>query len=249
MIQKRLFLPFVVVALLLLVSPVLAGGWSVATLDELPECVTVGEPLTIGFVVRQHGIRIVEGLTPEITAVHQDSRESIEVTVEEDEAGHYVAELTFPSDGIWEWSVNAFGPEQSLPALTVLPASASDIEETTVSDSLSSAEKASLEIQQGAALFVAKGCIVCHQHNDLNVGEYESIAVGPELTTYSENPDFLHKWLEDPSALKPSAAMPTLDLSDDEIEALIAFLNAEEPEDFSQVVIPSQCKAQIAASK
>src|SRR5688572_22466504 len=52
---------------LILTIPVFSGGWAVITLDELPTDVVAGEPLTIGFTVRQHGIRPMDGLDPTVT--------------------------------------------------------------------------------------------------------------------------------------------------------------------------------------
>jgi hypothetical protein len=46
----------VVVAMLALAAPALAGGWAVVTLDSLPREVRAGQSFQLGFVVRQHGI-------------------------------------------------------------------------------------------------------------------------------------------------------------------------------------------------
>src|SRR5690606_3734707 len=116
MSHRRLSLCIVVVLLFVLTSPALAGGWSVTTLDELPDVIVVADPVTGGFGVWQHGVRIVEGLGPVIAAVHADSHEQLEVTAEEESPGHYQVELVFPAEGVWDWSVSAFGPEQPLPA-------------------------------------------------------------------------------------------------------------------------------------
>jgi len=74
----------------------------------------------------------------------------------------------------------------------------------------------------GRALFQAKGCVGCHQHNAVNPGS--GIAVGPELSSRTYDPDFLRSWLADPPAVRPGTEMPNLRLSAEEIEALIAFL-------------------------
>ncbi len=74
----------------------------------------------------------------------------------------------------------------------------------------------------GRALFQAKGCVGCHTHSAVNPGS--GIAVGPELSSRPLDPDFLRSWLKDPAAVRPGTQMPNLRLSDEEIEALIAFL-------------------------
>ncbi|MBI4219903.1 MAG: c-type cytochrome [Chloroflexi bacterium] len=90
--------------------------------------------------------------------------------------------------------------------------------------------------ERGKALFVAKGCIRCHSHAYAGVTGSTSLAIGPDLTRIGEVPygglpndaQFLREWLKDPASKKPSTAMPTLGLADDEIEDLVAFLLTEE---------------------
>jgi cytochrome c1 len=72
---------------------------------------------------------------------------------------------------------------------------------------------------------MAKGCLVCHQHAAVS----ESLSrgwAGVNLTNLKINPDYLRRWLKDPSAIRPATFMPTLGLSNTEIEALVAFLTA-----------------------
>ncbi len=78
----------------------------------------------------------------------------------------------------------------------------------------------------GQALFLAKGCVVCHHHEAVREArkELDGFSIGPNLTNLKADPDYLRRWLKAPSALKPGTEMPTLGLSDDEIEALVAFL-------------------------
>ena len=46
----------------------------------------------------------------------------------------------------------------------------------------------------------------------------------PDLTKLKIDADYLRRWLHDPKALKPATTMPNLNLTDDEIDALVAFL-------------------------
>lgn len=78
----------------------------------------------------------------------------------------------------------------------------------------------------GADLFLAKGCVTCHYHGD--VPKAINVSIGPVLTHYDSDEAYLRVWLSDPSALKPETFMPNLDLSEDEIDALVAFLLADE---------------------
>ena len=77
----------------------------------------------------------------------------------------------------------------------------------------------------GRALFSAKGCVTCHHHAGVPGSGFASGSDIPDLTTYRWDADYLRRWLKDPSAVKPGTQMPTLGLSDEEIEGLIAFLN------------------------
>lgn len=75
----------------------------------------------------------------------------------------------------------------------------------------------------GLALFQAKGCPSCHRHNAVTPVEF-STEMGPNLTNYTPDPEFVREWLRDPAAIRPNTEMPDLDLSEDEIEAIVAFL-------------------------
>lgn len=101
--------------------PVLAGGWAVITLDKLPSEVMAGEPVSIGFTVRQHGRTLMSGLTPTVTARLPGSSKAVVVdSIAEGEVGHYTAQLTIPEPGAWDWSIQAFTMDQPMPPLTVI---------------------------------------------------------------------------------------------------------------------------------
>lgn len=77
----------------------------------------------------------------------------------------------------------------------------------------------------GRILFQAKGCVVCHTHVEGRLG-YQGLTtdVGPNLTGTKLPAEYIETWLADPSAVKPETEMPNLELSQQEIEALAAFL-------------------------
>lgn len=79
--------------------------------------------------------------------------------------------------------------------------------------------------ERGRALFLNKGCATCHVNSRADQTPDMLEQVGPNLTRYTNDPAFLQQWLDDPAALRPGTGMPDLDLSPDEIEDLIAFLN------------------------
>jgi hypothetical protein len=283
---------------LLAVIPAFAGGWAVITLDELPGEVVAGEPLTIGFTVLQHGQTPLAGLTPIITAnLHKDTEFTV-IAEEEGKPGHYTATLTFPKDGEWSWSVQAFTMDQKMPMLTVAAAPAAIANPPpavaepaaplaspmfiaslavlalglgsafvgyrrrsrpvlaltvvcmlagialliagtgTVSAVEAQAEPAAAQdaldsslsqVELGRQLFLAKGCITCHYNSRAaSRSEYWTIEMGaPDLSNFSASPEILFIRLKDPSAAKSDTKMPNLDLTEVEIEALVAFINAK----------------------
>ncbi len=288
---------FAVLIALELVAITQAGGWAVVTLDQLPSQVVAGEPVTIGFMVRQHGRTPTNGFDPRITATRADTREAFSVTPKQQGAvGHYAAALIFPSAGVWNWSIKTISLDQPMPTLNVLasapvnsdrpwvnglvlmplsipmflgivgfvwvvgvglfwlrtrkrwalalllPAAAIGVGgfaltfgQTATSaaqmvgvPSTQSAQANPAEI--GQALFLAKGCIICHQHAAIGEArkDFAEFSVGPNLTNISAEPAFLKRWLKDPSAVKPGTEMPTLGLSDDEIDALVTFLKSKQ---------------------
>ena len=117
--KVRIALAIAVLLSLVFALPVLAGGWAVITLDELPTDVVAGKPLTVGFTVRQHGITPMDGLEPMVTARLGFSEKFVVQAEPEGERGHYTATLAFPEEGNWEWSIQAFSMDQRMPGLTV----------------------------------------------------------------------------------------------------------------------------------
>jgi len=99
--------------------PVFAGGWAVITLDELPTGVVAGEPLTNGFTVLQHGKTPMADLDPTITATLHKGDQLTVYAEPDGKPGHYAATLSFPKEGNWEWSIQAFSMDQPMPVLSV----------------------------------------------------------------------------------------------------------------------------------
>ncbi len=67
--RSRISLLLAILLALVVTIPAFAGGWAVITLDELPSGAVAGQPLTVGFTVRQHGRTLMSGLAPKITAI------------------------------------------------------------------------------------------------------------------------------------------------------------------------------------
>lgn len=97
-----------------------------------------------------------------------------------------------------------------------------------------SAEQAAL-VQQGAQTILTQACAGCHMINGLpgyNIGK-----VGPNLThigsrqylaagTLPNTPENLARWLRNPQEVKPENKMPNLNLSEETIRQLVAYLES-----------------------
>jgi hypothetical protein len=123
---KKLLVPLAAgaAALLPLAAPdaVDAGGWAVTTLDPMAAAPAPGEPVDVGFTIRQHGVTpvAVDGVRIMVT----DASGGTEAFAARPEGttGHYVAAVTFPVAGAYRWSVvqGWFGP-QDLGTIDVQP--------------------------------------------------------------------------------------------------------------------------------
>jgi cytochrome c2 len=265
--------------------PAQAGGWAVATLDEIPAGVTAGQPFTIGFTMRQHGVRPVDWGPITLTFTHLASGQKVtETAFAESSAGHYTVDVTLPIVGAWEWIMGE-GLPQPMPTLDVqapaadspapvpalpwglliglaglsgsglgLVAALRTRRPWAVALTAGAALVAGLGFvllppapaasktrdpgapltaaEHGQALFLAKGCAMCHAHTAVaearrkTIGDFNSITTGPDLSQFSATPEYLRLWLANPAGVKPKTEMPTLGLSAADIESLIAFLNA-----------------------
>jgi mono/diheme cytochrome c family protein len=192
------------------------GGWAVITVEDLPDQVPVGQPVTLDFTVRQHGHTLLSNLTPRVTAVAGQDQVSAAVQ-SGPSAGRYQASLTLPHAGAWTITVySGFGNNN----VTLLPVPA-------VNPGRAAPEIAAAE--RGRRLFVAKGCITCHVHPE--VPSSGVVNVGPDLTGRRFTGDYLQRFLADPDIATTRGAggfaMPNLNLAPREIAALAAFINGK----------------------
>ena len=86
---------------------------------------------------------------------------------------------------------------------------------------------------RGAQLFARSACIACHTIE----GTTAKGRIGPNLTHFggrqmiaaelmANTPENLARWLRDPPAVKPGALMPPLNLKEDQIADLVAYLHS-----------------------
>jgi cytochrome c oxidase subunit 2 len=82
------------------------------------------------------------------------------------------------------------------------------------------------EARQGQKIFTQKTCIVCHSRGigpDLtHVGSRETLAAG----VLENTPANMARWLKNPQAIKPGSYMPNFNLTDAEVKAITAYLEA-----------------------
>ena len=131
MMTRKIGLLLLLVILLATASAALAGGWAIITLDAPPGEIRAGEAWTVGFSVLQHGQTPVHRLDattpvePLLVARNQDAGRRVEVlATPTDGVGHFTAEVTFPVEGQWTWTIlpNPLAGDAAFEPLTVLPA-------------------------------------------------------------------------------------------------------------------------------
>jgi cytochrome c oxidase subunit 2 len=85
--------------------------------------------------------------------------------------------------------------------------------------------------KEGATAFLTAGCIACHR---INGTPFQS-TIGPDLThvgsrkhiasgILDNTPENMARWIRDPQSVKPGAKMAKLELSDAQIDGLVAYL-------------------------
>lgn len=122
--SRRIALLFGILLLLGTSLPAWAGGWAEVKVDSLPSEIRAGSEIVIGFTVLQHGVTPVNDATPTLIAHQPSTGESLNIVgIPTGEGGHYLATLTFPSAGQWEWEIIPlpFGGRVEMEGLTVLP--------------------------------------------------------------------------------------------------------------------------------
>ena len=214
---KRPWFLIAPVLLLLPLSAGLVGGWAVVTVEQLPEYAVAGEPVTLRFMVRQHGVDPLKNLRPTIDARAGGNPAASVAARPGKTAGQYVATFTPPEPGDWTLTIHSgFGNSK----LTLLPIPA--IRQGAP------APAALADSERGKRLFVAKGCVGCHLRSEAGLAIGEKI--GPELTGKRYQAEFLRRFLADPAANPTRTGtfrMPNLLLQPAEIGALVAFINSE----------------------
>ena len=85
--------------------------------------------------------------------------------------------------------------------------------------------------KEGATAFLTTGCIACHRI----AGTPSQSTIGPDLThvgsrkriasgILENTPENMARWIRDPLAVKPGARMAKLEMTDQQLDALVAYL-------------------------
>jgi cytochrome c551/c552 len=174
------------------------GGWAVITITDVPEYYVAGQAYTLDFQVRQHGRTLLTGLKPTLT-VSTPERGDTTIAAVERGGGAYSVSFTAPRASRVALTIHS-GFMTSTVRLSPVP---------IVTGGSAPAPLASAE--RGEQLFVAKGCVTCH----------ETIAVGPHLTGRQLPRAYVFQKIKDPK----SQIMPNLGLSDAEAGAIADFVS------------------------
>ena len=77
------------------------GGWATITADRRPDSIAVGQTLDLGFIVKQHGVRPMNGLKPRIEA-NAEGQKTVRADAKPAKGdGRYAAQLQFPAAAEW----------------------------------------------------------------------------------------------------------------------------------------------------
>jgi mono/diheme cytochrome c family protein len=209
---------FVLALTLLAASALHAGGWAVVTIEELPGHVVAGTPVTLQYVVRQHGVTLLDGLAGSLEA-----RLGANVVRTPASAaakkGRYTATITLPVAGQWTIDIDSgFLAKAGTTRIQLAAVNAG------------SAAPVLPEVSRGQQLFAAKGCVTCHTHPEIAPLPSGLTLNGPRLGVRKYQPDFLRTFLANPPAVRLSSGewrMPNLDLDEEEIVSLAAFLTSK----------------------
>lgn len=206
------------------------GGWAVVTVKKIPDAWIVGQPLQLTWQVRQHGVSQLEGLKPTLEARAGLRRVTGKTwAFEEDGERGYRGTITFPEPGEWRVTIHSgFGRSRAVLIPWRVVDSVRPVRGTVEAHLQTIGVAALPEAERGRRLFAAMGCVTCHVHRAVGItGEVSD--VGPDLTERRFPPDYLARFLANPSIKPPTNGkrMPSLALRDKDIAPLIAFINAE----------------------
>jgi hypothetical protein len=79
-----------------------AGGWATVELGEMPGSLVAGKQWRVELIVKQHGMTPMTGVSPSVEITNDAGAVHTFPARPTKQAGHYVAEVTFPAAGDWK---------------------------------------------------------------------------------------------------------------------------------------------------
>ena len=200
--------------LLLGVTPLVAmlGGWAVISVRDLPDSFTAGQPATLTFKVRQHGVDPMGGLKPTVKVESSAGTSEVRATATGTK-GEYAATLPALPAGEVTIGINSgFGDSR----LALLPMQATR----------AGATASMTDAGRGRHLYVAKGCGTCHTLAGTGSSKFSDM--GPDLTGKRYAPDALAAILANGVDRGNGKRISNLELKPAEIASLTAFINSDQ---------------------
>jgi cytochrome c oxidase subunit 2 len=116
---------------------------------------------------------------------------------------------------------------------SVVAESPEDFEAWRQSQLTAAKEPESALTRRGQTVFLTHACVMCHAISGTTAGSH----IGPDLTHFASrgeiaagllpnNPGSLAGWILDPQRIKPGTTMPPNNLSGDDLEALVTYLES-----------------------
>lgn len=203
------------------------GGWVVVSIVNPPEYLEAGQSYRLEYMVRQHGRELLGGLQGTVQLQPTGTAPAVLITVRAtagSRKGSYVATFRVPDGDRMTMRIQSGFSGGGWGDLTV----------TGIPIIRPGGAKPSTSpVERGRQLFVMKGCGSCHINGA--IPEYREVnrgleGVAPELTGRRLEAAYIRQRLTNPSSLPKigdgPVRMPDLELSQPEVEALVAMLTA-----------------------
>ena len=113
--MKKLALMVLITGVLLTTAAArFLGGWAVVTVENAPDHYVVGKPTTLEFMIRQHGEKGIEGLSPRLEAREEKTGKRVSGGAwATPKTGLYRGSVTIPEAGRWSLVIESgFGPSK-----------------------------------------------------------------------------------------------------------------------------------------
>jgi cytochrome c2 len=206
------------------------GGWAVVKVASVPDAWIVGRPLELRWEVRQHGVTPLDDLKPTIEA-RSGSRVVTGTTWRDEAHGArgYRGRIVLPERGEWQVTiVSGFGRSRAVLVPFAVADSVTPVRGSVQAHLASGGFAGLSDAERGRRTFAAQGCVTCHAHQRVGIAG-EVAGFGPDLSTRRFPPEYLARFLADPSTKPPTDGrrMPNPGLTTRDIALLVAFLNAE----------------------